>query len=266
MLLDWHDATWNRLVKGARETGLDVNTLLESSGPRIEEHGDLNRLMETAQTHLPAAAGAATRQLKLDHIRLKLNQIHQELAPFDRAARPGDAVRSLRQAFRARNHAQYARAYEELDDLRARLPVFETRKHASGTTGPGRARVGRRRQAASGPHGAVTPPGDPKTAWRWRVLHDELDRRAAVNPSNIQAEIERLDGELQGFTAKLVNRLAWAAQIEGATPEQRRSLIGWMQAMKKVGKGTGKRAPRLLAAAREYMAESRSAVPVWIMP
>src|SRR5262249_2079395 len=39
-----------------------------------------------------------------------------------------------------------------------------------------------------------------------------------------------------------------------------------LQTVKKIGKGTGKRAPRLMAEARRQMAQCRSAVPVWAMP
>ena len=98
------------------------------------------------------------------------------------------------------------------------------------------------------------------------MLNDELDGRAGVDLGAIQIEIERLNKELQRVTAQLVSNLAWAGQMESTSAKQKQSLIGWVQAMKKVGKGTGKRAPALLAAARKYMAESRSAVPVWIMP
>ncbi len=265
-LLDWHDSTWKQLDKRARETGLDIKKLHEASGPQIAEFAELKRLMEAAQTHLPAAIGAATRQLKLDRIRMKLDQVDQELARFDCGARPGDTVRSLRQAVRKRNHARYTTAHKRLEDLRARLPAFERRNSLLtrlAKVAPAWSDAIKQRQ---GPHGAAGPPGDPKIAWRWRVLNEELDRRAAVDPSKIQSEIERLDGELQRVTARLVSNLAWAAQRESTSPKQKRSLIGWVQAMKKVGKGTGKDAPRLLAAARKYMAQSRSAVPVWIMP
>jgi len=42
--------------------------------------------------------------------------------------------------------------------------------------------------------------------------------------------------------------------------------MGWLQTIRRIGKGTGKRAPRLQAEARKLMAECRASVPVWIMP
>jgi very-short-patch-repair endonuclease len=42
--------------------------------------------------------------------------------------------------------------------------------------------------------------------------------------------------------------------------------MGFVQTIRKIGRGTGKRAPELLKHARQLLASARSAVPVWIMP
>jgi very-short-patch-repair endonuclease len=76
----------------------------------------------------------------------------------------------------------------------------------------------------------------------------------------------KLNSELFRITAELVEKKAWAQQVRRTTLEQRRALQGWRELMRKVGKGTGKRAPRLIAEARQLMPLCQSAVPVWIMP
>ena len=265
-LLNWHEVTWKPLVKRAHAVGLDVDALMEASGPRLEAHGEVIRLVETARTHLPETVGGTTRQLKFDAIREELARIDHRLAPFTHDARPDDAAWSLRQAVRTRNCPAYESAHERLEELRTRLPAWRKRNtllERLARVAPEWAQAVKRRR---GPHGADQPPGDTNDAWRWRVLTDELAKRASVDSTALQAEIYRLEEELRRVTAKLVNQLAWAAQIEGTSQRQRQSLNGWMQAMQKVGRGTGKRAPRLRAAARQYMSQSRDAVPVWIMP
>jgi very-short-patch-repair endonuclease len=47
---------------------------------------------------------------------------------------------------------------------------------------------------------------------------------------------------------------------------QRQALIGWLDTIRKIGKGTGIRAPRLRAEAAHKMTECWGAVPVWVMP
>ncbi len=42
--------------------------------------------------------------------------------------------------------------------------------------------------------------------------------------------------------------------------------MGFVQTLRRVGRGTGRRAPELLRQARQLLASARHAVPVWIMP
>ena len=50
------------------------------------------------------------------------------------------------------------------------------------------------------------------------------------------------------------------------TSAERRSLKGYGQALKRIGKGTGKMAEHHRQTARQQMLEAQDAVPVWIMP
>ena len=82
----------------------------------------------------------------------------------------------------------------------------------------------------------------------------------------MQERIVLLNDTLQKTTIALVEKKAWAAQVQRTTLEQRQVLQGWKETMRKVGKGTGKRAPRLQAEARKLISICQTAVPVWIMP
>lgn len=46
----------------------------------------------------------------------------------------------------------------------------------------------------------------------------------------------------------------------------RQALNGWKLTVKKIGKGTGKNAPKYRAEARKLMVKCQEAVPSWIMP
>src|SRR5581483_10620518 len=60
--------------------------------------------------------------------------------------------------------------------------------------------------------------------------------------------------------------LTWSAQLRRTGVRQQQALIGWLDLMRKIGSGKGKRAPQLKAKARERLAECQETVPVWIMP
>jgi very-short-patch-repair endonuclease len=265
-LLDWHGDTWRPLIRRAGTLGLEVQTLFALSAPRLEQHGDLQRLVDVAGIHMPATLAALSRRMRLGAVQDEITGLDERLGRFDRGRRSGDAVPAMREAIRLRSANSYERQYQHLVDLHSRTRDARTRNELLTRlerTAPGWASAIRLRRDV---HGRAEPPGDVATAWRWCVLSDEIERRTAIDPSALMAQIEQLDDDLRRVTAELVNRLAWASQLERTSLEQRQNLIGWMQAMSRVGRGTGKRAPRLLAAARDYMAQSRSAVPVWIMP
>lgn len=265
-LLDWPRAVWIPLVERATNLGLDVDSLFALSAPRIEQHGELRRLVEVAGTHMPATIAALDSRIHLGMVGRELARFDETLSRFDRGRQSGDAVPAMREASHLRDSAAYAEQFERLVDLHSRSRDAQlriellTRLESVAPTWAAAIRARRER------HAGDEPPGDVPRAWRWRVLNDELTRRASTDPTAVSARIDQLDGDLRTVTGELVSRLAWASQLDRTSLEQRQSLVGWMQAMTRVGRGTGKRVPRLLAQARESMAKSRSAVPVWIMP
>jgi len=71
---------------------------------------------------------------------------------------------------------------------------------------------------------------------------------------------------LREIAAQIIEDETWAAQCERTGREAKMALMGFVQTIRKIGKGTGKRVPELLRKARELLASARRAVPVWIMP
>lgn len=90
----------------------------------------------------------------------------------------------------------------------------------------------------------------------------------------IQAsDIGELMRESQGITKKLVDMVTTDVVLsarlhlkQAQSPSDRRALQAWLDAIKKVGKGTGKNASRFMATARRQLPHALNAMPVWIMP
>lgn len=77
-----------------------------------------------------------------------------------------------------------------------------------------------------------------------------------------------LNAELRTATSKLAENAAWyhlLNRIEGDI-SKKQALQGWKMTEKKIGKGTGKRAPALRREAQKLMVKCQTAVPAWIMP
>ena len=119
-----------------------------------------------------------------------------------------------------------------------------------------------------GIHGETNIPNDLMDAWKWKQFETIINLITDKNYDTLQAKSLELSKEYRKITAKYAEKLAWyhlLKELEGNLTIQQ-ALIGWKQTIKKIGKGTGKNAPKLRAEARRLMSQCQNAVPVWIMP
>ena len=104
-------------------------------------------------------------------------------------------------------------------------------------------------------------------AWAWRRaqswLTDFLNKEDLPALENKLAHIERDISETLG---NLASQLAWKFCFDRMTEQHRRNLIGWQQAITRLGKGTGKHAPVHRKDAQIHLNKCKDAVPAWIMP
>lgn len=263
--LTWYTTTWEPLEQALKQHGLLWEKLLAEMPLVHIEHADLARLATVVQ-YLPALLSSESKRRAYARHEEKWRALKDTLDAAYNTSAQADIARQLRQAVLTRNISAYSAAIAQLLDLQERQKELR-RRHLLLTkleqSAPFWASAIRRRE---GIHGKSELPGNPEKAWLWKQLFAELERRAQVSLEELQQRIARLSKALQDCTAELVEKKAWAAQIRRTTTEQRRALQGWKDTMRKLGKGTGKRVPRLLAEARKLMPRCQTAVPVWIMP
>lgn len=119
-----------------------------------------------------------------------------------------------------------------------------------------------------GIHGADTVPENIEGAWKWKQFAGIIDEITAQPFEEMQHKLINLNLELRKVTAKLAENMAWYHLLERieADISKKQALQGWKLTTKKIGKGTGKTAPKLKKEAQKLMAQCQSAVPAWIMP
>ncbi|MCA9648032.1 MAG: AAA family ATPase, partial [Myxococcales bacterium] len=83
---------------------------------------------------------------------------------------------------------------------------------------------------------------------------------------SLREAIKRLDGRISSVTAELASKHAWASCFKRMSQAHRRHLIAWQQAIRKLGKGTGKYAPKWRREAQQALDKCRDAIPGWVMP
>lgn len=258
-LLSWWTDHWTQLLRVAEQAGFDWRRLRSrvqaTNQPMLPFELDC-QLLTCA---LPPIVEEYASLCERDRALHRLDALDKEL---DR----GPVSMALREAAEEGNAVLYATRYEALLALIAKKPLHSRRqtwlaklKRAA----PAWERAVRSRQPL---HGETTLPSDSQLAWKWSQLAQELDRRASLDEAALMSKLERRREALRDTTAKLIDSRAWLGQLRRKTLKTQQALSGWLATQKAIGKGTGKRAPKLKALARRQLAEARDAVPVWIMP
>ena len=118
-----------------------------------------------------------------------------------------------------------------------------------------------------GEEAVADPAAAAARAWEWRQAATWL--AAIINaddPAELQRQLEAEQKIVGRTTAALAAQSAWLAVAERLTHKERVGLTAWTDAIRRVGKGTGKYAAHWRNVAQKAMADAQSAVPVWIMP
>jgi energy-coupling factor transporter ATP-binding protein EcfA2 len=108
---------------------------------------------------------------------------------------------------------------------------------------------------------------DLEAAWRWMRADHYLKELA--NPVTVTVKRERLSEcrqEIRDTLKNLAAQRAWQSTLDRLTRHETQALVRWQQAIKRLGKGTGKGADQWRKTARSALEDARTAIPAWIMP
>lgn len=186
-------------------------------------------------------------------------------------SRPGvhRAAIELRTAIERRDVAAYHQSYDRV------LYVKKTREDQESRSGIER----KLQQEVPGFVEAVTATIDEPAwitrftnwhkAWAWGFTDNWLRKRADIGYQQMlwrqRAEAE---STISTLLAEIAGLRAWTHFFGRLSSKESAALKGWREAVKAIGKGTGRSAKvaRLRLEARKYMDQCREAIPVWIMP
>ncbi|HEY2459581.1 MAG TPA: AAA domain-containing protein [Candidatus Acidoferrum sp.] len=264
--LSWSSGSWAPLESELKESGFLWEKFMVEQPPGVGTDGALQRLRQAVLNSLLPILASRIQRLLWDRNETLIAGLRDKLA-IAKAGAPRSRVASeLYDAVRRPDRERYREQYSRLIEIHAHSKELQRRRELLSSlelAAPAWAMAIRMR---SGVHGQGTPPGDPTEAWIWRQLHDELEKRASVSLEELQSSIEKCTGQIRLTTIDLIDNRAWAFQADRTSLSQRQALIGWLDTIRKIGKGTGMRVPRLRAEAAQQMTDCRGAVPVWIMP
>ena len=264
--LGWQERIWNPLQQRLQDAGFRWEKFLAEQPAVVGSDGELARIHIAVNGPLLPILDSRFKKLRLAQLQAEMRELKGQMKLATRAAKASKAVSGLAGAVNEENCDRYREAYERLLELKSKQADLDLRRNLLAkleSAAPAWAGAIRNR---TGIHGRGEPPHDAAAAWTWRQLNDELDRRASVSLEALQSRNEKYREQLRRVTVELINKRAWASQARRTSSRQRQALVGWLDTIRRIGKGHGMRVSLLRAEAARKMSECRGAVPVWVMP
>lgn len=212
--------------------------------------------------------GGAAARLEERELTETLEQLEYRVGERSRQAGASPLWGQMLTALQVHSAAKWSEAVEETRRLvGTRTRVRRREDLASRLSSGGAPRWARAIIELRGDPAVTGDPHDGPTAWArarartWLTrLHVETNVAALMERSHTESQ------ELQNTIVEMASRSARVGLSKNMKDRQRRALDAWLTATKRIGKGTGKNAPRFMAQAREVLPAAMGAVPVWIMP
>jgi very-short-patch-repair endonuclease len=106
-----------------------------------------------------------------------------------------------------------------------------------------------------------------ESAWRWAQAKSWIQEytRKEDAPALVK-RVHQIEDEINATIARLAALRAWSFCFSRLKESHRQHMAAWQQAMRHLGKGTGKHAPQHRREAQQHLNECREAVPAWVMP
>lgn len=263
--LGWYDTEWDAARRLMKDQGLRWSSIVDRVPIDTGLFGELYRIREATRKYVIPSVLSRKSDLDSAVYNQRLQQ-QERLLTQSQPRDLGGILSRLRQATNSLDPEAYGRAWAwfmQLHSLKEPVARRNALLDKIREVAPEWAQAIREHRQ---PHDRSDPPGDPVPAWKFRQWTQQLEERCEVDPEQLQQEAILLKNQLRLATAQYVEHKTWANQLRRTGVRQQQALVGWLDLMRKIGSGKGKRAPKLKATAREKLSECRDAVPVWIMP
>jgi len=257
-------------LRNALENALALEELIDQCREAMNQCSGVGEPVWADESQIERVISSCRLALARIHKRLAADEIQSVEAPISHMAARGGAhpvTNDLLSAIRSRDVEKFARCVntiqdltkqrqrlqkmdEDLSNLRRWLPQFTKALEQTCTEPYWEERV-----------------QHINDAWHWaqaRYWIEEYIRQEDV-PA-LAKRAKQIEDEISGIIAKLASLYAWSFCFSRLNEDHRRHMEAWQQSMRRLGKGTGKHAPRHRREAQGHLNECREAVPAWVMP
>lgn len=214
-------------------------------------------------------AGLQTMQrfVRLEELRQLRSKWLQVCSIGAEQAHAHELWNQLIQAIQAYDITVYRVAYKEMLRLEEMEPLFQGYQEALKKVAPYAPQWARQLMELEEGTGIGKTYEKIEEAWVYSQCKTWMEQHLASKPLVELEEEYKLEEQREfRLIQQIVVDLAWKYQLERTTDRQKRSLISWLQFIKKIGKGRGKYSNKYKQEASKEMEICREAIPVWIMP
>lgn len=250
------------LIKSWREMGVNVDSLFNPA----QDSNEKEQIEFFRKRFLPVSkaameiVGRETRRFEIDSL---LNNLQNYLEPFGTTAVGMDLWLAV-----GERSEKYKAAYENIERLNELRTVYERWRIVFDKLSSAAPTFAERLKSAKA-LSENEPPiySELSQAWRIKQLEQIYNSKTSTNLKSLQRKATDLSRKYRSQTEKLAAAKAWLAasrRLE-SEPKMLSSLKRAAQAMKRVGKGTGKMSAVHLQNAQNELRVGSGIVPVWIM-
>ncbi|GGR75236.1 very short patch repair endonuclease [Deinococcus seoulensis] len=227
--------------------------------PQWWEAGDLRALVSMVQAADAGSEAQASRQT--------LEALLPALQGLEAVGNAHDIVSELIGAIEGRDAEAYGLAYLKLQDLAQRQALLSEQQALLSRLGAGASLLADELLSTFPESTWDARLAGFEQAWNW--VRADLRVRELANPDTEVDTREQLaaarDVQRQTLGALAATK-AWRSTLDRMTPREQAALVRWQNAIRKIGKGTGKHAGKWRQVAQQSLDEARTAIPAWIMP
>ena len=103
--------------------------------------------------------------------------------------------------------------------------------------------------------------------WHWTQAKFWIDEYIKKEDApSLVIRSRQIENEINKIIAQLAELHAWSFCLSRLTSSHRSHMVAWQQAMRRLGKGTGRHAPKHRRDAQQHLNKCRESVPAWVMP
>ena len=263
--LDWHEVEYKKLYDKLNKIGF-VEDIICGVTKLDSEQAAIAKILDAVQNAIPLYCAACQDILNLVKYRAKIVKLSDLLTKGNRIN--SEILQVLNSAVMSLDAELYRSAYGKLGDIYDKYAIQYRRNEYLNRLTPYAYEWAEAIRRHSGVHGLSMVPDGIEDAWKWKQFSMILDDITSASLSEYQSESVQLSKKYRSITAAYAEKCGWYHLLKRTETDLdlKQALQGWKQLVKRIGKGTGKRAPMYKAEARKKMVHCQKAVPAWIMP